>query len=219
MKILSKLRKGNSLYKHVKNMTTKLSLTLSFTLLIHLLTYSQDRAGKFLAGGSFGFDFSKSTGDSGSKTYSISTSLTGGYFIINKLAVGIDLEYNYSRTNFESDLLEYMYTYDILTAPLVRYYIVDGLFVQGQVNIGQSKSEVKMALLDSLNFYSAPQILKTQYFTIGYGVGVGYDIRIKENLYIEPMVRYLWNRRNNTESDDHFNNHSIFLNVGLIFTL
>lgn len=185
------------------------------------LTFSQERANNFFVGGSLGFDFSdsKATGLE-AKITSLSTAIIGGYHIADNIAVGFDLEYNITNTNFDEDqLVDYSNNSEFLMAPFFRYYFVSDLFAQAQGNIGNMNSEVKTYYVDPVSMEPITDLAKYTYFTYGYGLGLGYTINLKENVNLEPMVRYLGNKYIDKEDDDDFNQTSFYFNIGLIVTL
>jgi hypothetical protein len=200
-------------------MIKKISFTILLAVIIQLSASSQVRSEKFFAGGSLGFNYSNSdrennlTISSASKITSISTSIIGGFFITERLAGGLDLEYNITNSVFENSPIEYTNSSNILIAPLVRYYIFSGLFTQGQFNFGQSEVESK------LNIPESNDVGTFSYLTLGYGIGVGYDMPIKKNIYIEPMLRYISNKENEKDSDNSNMKSSIFFNLGIIISL
>jgi hypothetical protein len=185
------------------------------------LTFSQERANDFFVGGSFGIDFSdsKATGLE-AKITSLSTAFIGGYHITDNIAVGVDLEYNITNTNFDEDqLVDYSNNSEFLIAPFFRYYFVSDLFVQAQGNIGNMNSEVKTYYIDPVSMETINDLAKYTYFAYGYGIGFGYTMKLKENIYLEPMVRYLGNKYIDKEDDDDFNQTSFYFNIGLMVTL
>ena len=198
-------------------MITTLLLILASVLLI----YSQDRANNYFAGGSFGFDFSDSeTTELDSKTISLSTTLITGYHITNNIATGLDFEYNITNTDYDdNEVVDYSNNSGFLIAPFFRYYIVSGLYAQGQANIGYMNSETKTYFYDPVSLQTSPMVSKFTYLTIGYGLGLGYDIKIKESIYVEPMMRYLSNKLNDQETDNDFNQGRLYFNIGLIVHL
>lgn len=220
MHIVSKHINNNKL-KKTKKMTKKMIVTLLLISASVLLAYSQERVNNYFIGGSLGFDFSDSqTAELDSKTISLSTALITGYHITNNIAAGLDFEYNITNTDYEdNEVVDYSDNSVFLIAPFFRYYIVSGLYAQGQVNIGYMNSEVKFYFYDPVSLQTTPMISKFTYMSYGYSLGLGYDIKLKENIYLEPMLRYLSNKLKDQEDNNDFKQGSFSFNIGLIVFL
>lgn len=202
-------------------MTKRIIIILLLISANTFLTFAQEKANKFIVGGSLGFNFSdsKTTGLE-AKITSLSTAFIAGYYITENIAAGVDLEYNITNTNFDEDqLVDYSNNSEFLIAPFFRYYFVSDLFAQAQANIGYMNTEAKTYYFDAISFQTISVISKYTYFTYGYGLGLGYDIKLKENIYLEPMVRFLSNNNIDKEGSDDFNQSSFYFNIGLIVNL
>lgn len=105
-------------------------LLVAFTLSVFVLSVNaQTVAGKFLLGGSSSMDFSSSTqkyktdDDDGTDGKLIQFSLTplAGYFVVDGLAVGLQLEYDIYSYKDEDD--DERFTQSVfMFSPFVRYY-------------------------------------------------------------------------------------------------
>lgn len=125
-------------------MKTTKGLFISFFLLFatFMLT-AQTEQGNILISGSSDFELSgqtsKTKADDGdgdpTKYFDFSFHPMGGYFVIDNLAVGLDLPTGVSRTKFNDDT-KYVNTW-IIFAPFARYYFLsDNLRPFGQVSFG-----------------------------------------------------------------------------------
>jgi hypothetical protein len=202
-------------------MTKKTIITLLLISANTFLAFAQEKASSFFIGGSLGFDFSDSkTTGLNAKITSLSTAFIAGYRISDKIATGFDFEFNMTNTNFDDNqLVDYSNNSEFLIAPFFRYYFVADLFAQAQGNIGYMNSEVKTYYVDLISMETITDLSKYNYFTYGYGLGMGYDIKLKENIYLEPLVRYLANKYNDREDNEDFNQNSFYFNIGLIVNL
>lgn len=202
-------------------MTKKIISILFIISANTFVVFAQERANTYFLGGTFGFDFSDSkTTGLDTKTTSLSIAFITGYNITNNIATGVDFEYNITNTNFDEDqLVDYSNNSEFLIAPFFRYYIISDLFAQTQVNIGYMNSEVKTYYFDLLSMETISDISKYTYFTYGYGLGIGYNIKLNENVSLEPMIRYLANKYKDKESNNDFNQSSFYFNIGLIVIL
>ena len=123
---------------------------LMMLLVCNLFTQAQVEKGKwFLAGYSqMNFDVGKDKTKSGStisensKYFEFNFNPLAGYFVINKMPVGLFLDSyfdKYKTDNYESKYSQY------IIGPFVRYYILqlDKLFpfAEGRIGIGQYKSK------------------------------------------------------------------------------
>ena len=182
--------------------------------------FAQDS--KFLFGGSIGFGYSsdKSNETSSffgdSKTINISTSPMFGYSITDNFVIGIALENNLNNTTYDGQTYDYMKQSDYLLSPFVRYYINSPLFIHGQGNFGGSKQETKGDIyIEGIGQQSLDS--KSKSSVVGFGLGVGYDIELSDNVKLEPLVKYIFNNYKYKEGGVDYKNSNIIFNLGLIY--
>lgn len=188
--------------------------------------YSQEESNKYLIGGSVGFMYTKTKGDNSlnaslnaNKTISMSGSPLIGFFVNKKIAMGLSLEYSFSNTDYEGGFVKYMDLKNYLVAPFLRYYFPKNFFGQIQFNYGLSKQEGEMFYIDPFTSTQMKTPYKSKYTTTGLGVGLGYCLKIKENVYIEPMLRYVTNNLKDKNTDKNLNQNNFFLNIGIVVNI
>ncbi|HEX8060646.1 MAG TPA: hypothetical protein VF473_06895, partial [Cyclobacteriaceae bacterium] len=100
--------------------------------------FAQFNKGRYLVGGSLGFQThankakAGSTTTTGSHTTDFSLSPDAGYFIIDNLAVGAALDLGISSTKDSGSNPGKTSNTSIGLSPFVRYYLNQGIFFQGQ---------------------------------------------------------------------------------------
>ena len=177
--------------------------------------FTQDNLNRFLVGGNVGFMYTESNvndnllGDYKYNTLSLSISLKAGYFITERIVSGLQFEWNSIKTNYEMSSIDFYNSINYLITPFFRYYIFYSLFGQGQFNAGQTMTEISL-----LNTSS-----EENYFVLGYGFGLGYDIRLSENVSLEPLLSYISNKLNDKETDISMNQNSFYINLGIVIKL
>lgn len=58
------------------------------------------------------------------------------------------------------------------------------------------------------------------YKILGAGIGAGYDIKLTEHVFMEPMVRYIANTLNADESNNQdLHQNSFYFNLGIMLRL
>jgi hypothetical protein len=112
--------------------------------------FAQVSKGNILAGGSAGFNSSK-TGDYKVTTIDVSPDL--GYFFIDQFAGGLSFSYSHSKTKLNSNSST---TNSTWLAPFVRYYFMPSgqkvnVFADGSYGFGSSKTKGSSSV--SANYY------------------------------------------------------------------
>ncbi len=139
-----------------------------------------------------------------SKTFEVRASPRVGYFIIDNLAVGLDLFLQSSNTTFE-DIDGDVKNNGFSIGPFGRYYFGNGLFAEGTVGIGSST-------ISSAFF---PDDIKSSVF--GWRIGGGYALFLGEHIAVEPTVFYSWESQKAKDAPDNAPKNiisSIFLGIG-----
>ncbi|HEY2722213.1 MAG TPA: hypothetical protein VGI82_10835, partial [Chitinophagaceae bacterium] len=146
----------------------------------------------WLFGGSMGFSSSKALSDVGSNTTS-SIQLTGnaGYFIIDKLAIGLQPDFVFSF--FKSVNGEHQHDTYSTFGPFLRYYLLPknqkaNIFMQSSYSSGIEKvSNLDASHYHAISFFAGPEIFIKS--SIGIQLMVGYIMdRSKHDVYPETNV-------------------------------
>ncbi len=156
----------------------------------------------FLNGGtSLGLNFGTSTSSfsGGGVTIETESSYSSfglntmpGYFLMDGLVVGLDINFNTNSSSFDFEVsdtktVELSYkTSEVLVGPFVRYYLDAGLFFQAGVGFGSASStDDEYDLLED-NVVST----ESSAGAFAYTVGVGYAIFLNDNVALEPSLGY-----------------------------
>jgi outer membrane protein len=136
--------------------------------------------GNFLIGGSSSFNFSSSkpktksdsggTRDTGVKESSFSFTPSGGYFVVDNLAVGAGISFNSSKTTLDDTDFESTST-SFVFSPFARYYFTEGNikpFLQGTVGFGSANFKSDDGFGESESKFSV--------FDYGFDGGVAFFI-------------------------------------------
>ena len=121
----------------------------------------------FGAGSNLGFTSGKIDNDQEDATTNIALDVRGGYFIIDNLAVGLDIGFG---SQSEGDYSESQ----IGVGPYLRYYLMESKL------FGQAGFQFQTASSDGDNLGSGSAI----------GLGAGYAAWLNDNITIEPLVSY-----------------------------
>lgn len=166
--------------------------------------------GHFIVDGSVSFSInnSKSEGEGGvnkSNSFGFGVSPKAAYFVIDRLALGMETFFGYSDSEFTNSAGEQTSgnSTGISVGPFARYYLVNGLFGEASVGIGtnRSKSEGNVSNSDSFR----------------YKFGVGYAIFLGSQVSVEPILSYRHSRNTNDRSS--FTNTNNGFSLGAGFTI
>lgn len=191
-----------------------IKLLFSF-LIFYALTVISLKAqnDKFLVGGVIGTSFANDKYESNTSSkntdFDFSTSIVFGHFLIENLVIGSELTFNTGVSKSERNLNSKTITTDWILSPFVRYYLSE-LFFQLQFNAGKSTYENSGSIyFDNVleEFYS-----KSNHTIIGGSLGIGYNIKLSDKIFIEPQIRYSVNRYKNK-----YNDRSDYTKSGLKF--
>lgn len=164
----------------------KLLLSIAAVAFILAPAVAQTEQGSIIAGGSVSLDLnsqkaedpSGTSVDIGSST-NISFNPTFGYFVIDNLALG--LEIGISSSKFESDDGTFESKNSVTAfGPFVKYYLDNGVFGMGSVGFGSANSE----------FTSGGSTTSNDLSVFQWRIGVGYAAFLNEFVAVEPMVSY-----------------------------
>lgn len=172
--------------------------------------FAQFNQGRMLVGGSFDFSAttnkSKANGrtDTNSKSTSLSFGPQIGYFVIDNLAVGAGLDISLSKWKQEGSSYESTYTAFVLQ-PMVRYYLPQGIFFQGQFGIGAGKEK---------DNYSGT-VDEEKFNITTWGLAVGYALFLNDNVAVEPQIGYGSAGRKYKDNDVKEIDNGLFISVGI----
>ena len=160
----------------------------------------------FLVGGALGFNMNNLsvTNKDGStyqnKTNTFNSDIYFGYFFINQLAIGIypdfEFQWYWNNNNVEKTMIFTLNSF-------LRYYFRFGLFGEGTIGIGTSKS------WDNANLWRKREVFS-------WGLGVGYSLFITNNIAIEPVLSYKSHKRTDLLSQykDVRDTMGLYLHIG-----
>jgi len=168
--------------------------------------------GHFIVDGSVYFSINKSESERGelnseNKSFGLGISPKAAYFIIDRLALGLETSFNYNDsefTNVEGEKTSSNGT-ALSVGPFARYYLVNGLFGQASVGFGTSKSN------------SEDREYKSDSFR--YRLGVGYAIFLGPQVSLEPIFSYRFNRSTRDSSDSVSKSQGFSLGAGFTIYL
>jgi hypothetical protein len=185
-----------------------------FTILIIIMcgavgAYAQFEQGRMLVGGTVEFNavVSKYKSDGTTVTNGRQTSFSlapqFGYFVIDNLAVGAALDLGLSKYKSEDGDYESTST-SIEFQPMVRYYLPQGIFFQGQFGFGTGKDKVDNGNTDD-----------DKYNITSWGLSAGYAYFLADNVAIEPQLGYGGTGYKDKDSSGKSIVNGLFIRVGL----
>jgi hypothetical protein len=134
---------------------------------------AQTSSGNILIDGSSSFSFnSMKNADSKSTETNIDLGLTGGYFVIDGLAVGLGI--NLLMESSKPDGGDADKSSITMISPMARYYVGD-IGVWGQISYG---------------FGSASYDGEKAYSVSNLGISAGYAIFLNDNISLNPTLGY-----------------------------
>lgn len=185
-----------------------------FTILVIVMcgafgAYAQFEQGRMLVGGTVEFNtlvnkskFGGTTVTNGRQT-SFSLAPQFGYFVIDNLAVGAALDLNLSK--YKSDDGDYESTStSIEFTPMVRYYLPQGIFFQGQFGFGTGKDKVDNGNTDD-----------DKYNITSWGLSAGYAYFLTDNVALEPQLGYGGTGYKDKDSSGKDIYNGLFIRLGL----
>lgn len=182
---------------------------LAIALLASVGAYAQFNQGRMLVGGSAEFSTSTDKDKSGSTTVtngtftSLSIAPSFGYFVIDNLAVGASLSLSLSKWNSKrSNGTDYNAT-AIQFQPFARYYLPIGLFFQGKVGLGTTKTK-----------YDDDNIDESKNNTTSLALSAGYPIFLSDNVALEPEIGFRAGRSKDPDSGSKDLHSGIFMRIG-----
>lgn len=168
--------------------------------------------GHFIVDGSVTFSinnsrFEREAGASKSNSFGFGVSPKAGYFVIDRLALGLETFFGYSDREFTNSdgRMNSGSTTGISVGPFARYYLVNGLFGQASAGFGtnRSKSEGNVTNIESFR----------------YQLGVGYAIFLGPQVSLEPILSYYHSKGTNDQSSFESTNNRFSLGAGFTIYL
>lgn len=193
-------------------------LTLGFAFFA-LSTFAQDdfsarKKGTFLTNGSINIhhttrNIELNDNNDKSDTFTVNINPKIGYFIIDDLAIGLDLTLisnNETQSSEFGDIETKTTGFGI--GPFARYYFANGFFGEALVGLGSTKVKSTSGLLGEREIKSS---------TFGFRVGAGYSFLLGDHVAIEPTVNYSWEDINPKDAPSDYKEtlSSIFLGIGI----
>ncbi|MFC2104908.1 autotransporter domain-containing protein [Bacteroidota bacterium] len=185
--------------------------------------------GNFIIGGDIGFNYEVSNklnlysndndGESREKNTTISFAPTVGYLLTDWLVIGLEIEYISQNSKIEYDEnISYVGPKEMdlktgLFSPIVRFYVLNGLFAQIDFSYGIAKYKVEYIDSPILPLDATEKTNKTVY---GGSLGLGYSFVIKENIIIEPKFNYKKLKYKGDKTDETDN---LIFKIGVKFIL
>lgn len=182
-------------------------------LLLLLITFLASEAGaqitkgSFSLGTNFSFDASNITekNSNGNKnvlpsTYNLIVNPKLGYFVMDNLSLGVDINFIYSRDT-TSNSSETSSRTHFLMGPFGRYYFLlnDNLYLFLEASVG-------------LGIRATPELSKT---LLGAGIGPGLSFLLTENVALETMAKYNYYQTTGTDQTETINN--LNMSIGMIY--
>jgi outer membrane protein len=174
--------------------------------------FAQFEKGTILLSGETGMSLSaqsikaKDNGNSTkvANTTSFSFSPAGGYFVIDNLAVGLNIDLATSKTKYNSDDSEFSST-SFSFGPFARYYITKGLFGELAFGVGSQK--------DKDTFDGDTDEDKSSLFR--WSLGAGYAVMISDQVAFEPSIGYVSTAAKPDGGDGKIVQAGLAINVGV----
>ncbi len=171
--------------------------------------YAQFEKGNKLVGGSLGADFTTDKTKVDNTTYTNGRNVNFSfdpqvaYFVINNLAVGGAL--GFSTESYKEDDSDYKSVDNEITIqPLVRYYLSQGIFFQGNFIVGSAKSKVT----------DNGDTDETKYNVSGWSLSAGYAYFLNDHVAIEPQLGYAGKGYKNKQNDVKYVDNGLYIRVG-----
>ena len=145
----------------------------------------------------------KGSNEGSSQTKDITNLLLGskaGYFLINKLIVGISVDWARNKTNTTLSNISYYQQSDIKTksitiGPFVRYYIIKGLFSDVSFTMGKSRLDWEVTSVYQGGDSKTTAAEKTKISIFSPGLGYSFIIGSSRNIGIDVGAFYRYQKQ------------------------
>lgn len=182
----------------MKKITTLQALTIIIIVLFTVSVNAQITKGNWMVGGSGSFSYSNTPSEN-IKAYNINLTPDVGYFIVDKLAIGTLLNYNYDKSvskDFAKGESKYFYA-----GPFVRYYFLE-------------KEEVLNLFLETNYNFS----LNNDYKSTSFGTKAAAVYFLNSSVGVEVFLQYL-TRQNKYSNNALPNSTSNKIQFGIGFQI
>lgn len=146
--------------------------------------------GSIIANGTFSF-YSTKYKESNDKYSSFSIMPWAGFLVMDNLAVGGMIEFSNSVQKSDSD--NKITNSSFIIGPVIRYYLDNGLFFQGDLGLGSDKNKFE---------FGGSSSSESTYNITQFRLGVGYAIRITETVFFDPVISYKSRKMKDKDSDN-----------------
>lgn len=190
-------------------------LTVCFIALMTIEMTAQEgfnptAKGSFLINGTVNvFNTTRKVNDDKADAFTIEVAPKAGYFVIENLAVGLELNIFSNSETQEDDIFGDIETKNtgFGIGPFARYYLDSGFFGEALVGLGSQKTTLESG--------SGDAELKSSVF--GFRIGAGYAFFLGDHVAIEPTVNYSWEDINPKDAPSGYKEtlSSLFLAVGI----
>jgi outer membrane protein len=142
-----------------------------------------------------------------SDVFNIQISPKVAFFVVDRLAIGLETSYSFNRQKFTLSNNETSNTSlnSILIGPYIKYYFKNGIFTQTSLGFGTSKNKQE-------DFESKSNTLNSQ-------IGIGYAIFLNNHISFEPVINYRYSEFKNNNSNIKTFNNELMLGAGLTIFL
>jgi len=182
-----------------ENMSLRIFPFLITTLILSsTLATAQTEKGRFLVGGSIGFNSTKIDYDQGADFESFGYGIRPiiSYFIIDELAIGVSVPYSYNKSTSNN---QESISNTISFGPSLRYYFPFGKSaIFPTVSYSFGKSTRKGPAFDPLSGSVQERVVESNINTLN--IGAGYTYFLNKNIGLEAIISYL-NRNIDYESN------------------
>lgn len=188
-------------------------LILFCLLLASFISQAQFEKGRILAGGSGSLSIVTDKNKVGTTTVVTGTNVNFGlsprvgYFIMDNLAVGAELQFGVSSFNPKGSGSSNSSSVSALLGPFARYYLEPGIFFQGGFGLGTQSN----------HFPSGTTTVETKFVITTINLGVGYALFLNDHVAVEPMITYQSRGSREIDSDPVAKDvdNGLYLSVGL----
>jgi outer membrane protein len=174
---------------------------------------AQFEQGRMLAGGRGSLSIVKDKNKVGNTSVVTGTNVNFtltpqfGYFIMDNLAVGAELQFGVSSFNPKDNGFSSSSTVNTLIGPFARYYFEPGIFVQGGFGLGSQSTKFEAG---------NGTTTEIKFVTSRVNLGVGYALFLNDNVAVEPMIMYqsMVNREIDSDPVEKDVDNGIYISVG-----
>nr|WP_321230634.1 outer membrane beta-barrel protein [uncultured Psychroserpens sp.] len=163
--------------------------------------------GHFIVDGSVYFSTNNSKSEPSefeneNKSFAVGISPKAAYFIMDRLALGLETSFTYSdqESNY-GDQESSSNNKSISVGPFLRYYLINGFFGQASIGFGTSKNNSSNGSESTAN-------------TFRYQLGLGYAIFLNQHISIEPLLSYQHSKFSSSNSSSESTSNGFTLGAG-----